>query len=32
MSDANCLVVLGHQTALIEKGEPVMVLPFDGLV
>ncbi|MFZ9139947.1 MAG: gephyrin-like molybdotransferase Glp [Burkholderiaceae bacterium] len=32
MSDANCLVVLGHQTSVIEKGEPVVVLPFDSLV
>jgi molybdopterin molybdotransferase len=32
MSDANCLVVLDHETNLIEKGEPVKVLPFDGLV
>lgn len=32
MSDANCLLVLGHDVATVEEGQAVEVLPFDGLV
>jgi molybdopterin molybdotransferase len=32
MSEANGLVVLGHQQGDVAEGEPVEVLPFDGLV
>ena len=32
MSDANCLVVLDHDTSLTKVGDLVKVLPFDGLV
>ncbi len=32
MSDANCLIVLHHDSAHIAQGSAVEVLPFDGLV
>lgn len=32
MSDANCLVVLDHDTSLTKVGDLLTVLPFDGLV
>jgi molybdopterin molybdotransferase len=32
MSDANCLLVLDHDTSLTKVGDLVKVLPFDGIV
>jgi molybdopterin molybdotransferase len=32
MSEANCFIVLGHDEGDIAAGEPVPIMPFDGLI
>ncbi|RQT96641.1 molybdopterin molybdotransferase MoeA [Burkholderia cepacia] len=32
LSAANCFIVLGHDTATVDAGTPVDILPFDGLI
>ncbi|AOK16119.1 molybdenum cofactor biosynthesis protein MoaA [Burkholderia cepacia] len=32
LSAANCFIVLGHDTAAVDAGTPVDILPFDGLI
>jgi molybdopterin molybdotransferase len=32
MSEANCMVVLGHEQGNVQAGDMVEVLPFEGLL
>ncbi len=32
LADANCFIVLGHDTAAVDAGAPVDILPLDGLI
>ncbi|KFG95859.1 molybdenum cofactor biosynthesis protein MoaA [Burkholderia paludis] len=32
LAAANCFIVLGHDTAAVDAGAPVDILPFDGLI